>query len=66
MLENFKANHNAEQHTNAQIVSPDEDTIVKNPDEELIKSTDKLSVNNDKKRKKHKKCTKKSKKADKY
>ena len=66
MLENFKANHNAEQRTNAQIVSPDKDAVVKNPDEDLIKSADELNVNNDEKRKKRKKRTKKSKKAYKY
>ncbi|EDR10562.1 uncharacterized protein LACBIDRAFT_325303 [Laccaria bicolor S238N-H82] len=41
---------------------PDRDTIIKNPDEDLIKSTDEISVNNDEKRKKLKKHTKKSKK----
>ena len=66
MLENFKANQNSEQRTKAQVVSPDEDAVVKNPDKDLIKSADELSVNNDEKRKKRKKHTKKSKRAYKY
>jgi hypothetical protein len=66
MLENFKTNHENEQCTSAQIISPDEDTVVKNPDEDLVKSADESSVSNDKKKKKRKKRTKKSKKAYKY
>ncbi|KIK04950.1 hypothetical protein K443DRAFT_643497 [Laccaria amethystina LaAM-08-1] len=42
----------------AQIISPDEDTVVKNPDEDLAKSADESSVSNDKKKKKRKKRTK--------
>jgi len=57
MLENIKANHKNEQHTSAQIISPDKD---------LVKSTDESSVNNDEKKRKCKKHTKKSKKAYKY
>jgi hypothetical protein len=50
MLENFKTNHENEQRTSAQIISPDEDTVVKNPDEDLVKSADESSVSNDEKK----------------
>ena len=66
MLDNYKANHEKEQRTSAQIVSPDKDAVIKNPDEDLVKSADELSVNNDEKKKKRKKHTKKSKKTYKY